>query len=175
MPANIVLKKGDITELDVDAVVNAANTELILGGGVAGAISRVGGPAIQEECNKIGIIPLGEAAVTSGGNLKAKFVIHAASMSLGTWANEKAVRSSVTKSLLRATERKLKSIAFPAIGAGVGAFPIDKCAKVMFEEALKHAKTATSLENIYFVLYDDKSYLAFEEKYKEITSGEKPI
>ena len=175
MPANIVLKKGDITELDVDAIVNAANTELILGGGVAGAISRIGGPTIQDECNKIGIIPLGEAAVTSGGNLKAKFVIHAASMSLGTWAKEGAVRSSVAKSLLRATERKLKSIAFPAIGAGVGAFPIDKCAKVMFEEAFKHAKSQTTLENIYFVLYDDKSYLAFEEKYKELTGETKVI
>ncbi|OHB69664.1 MAG: hypothetical protein A2W23_09090 [Planctomycetes bacterium RBG_16_43_13] len=168
MKAKIYLKQGDITDLEVDAIVNAANTELILGGGVAGAIREKGGNTIQDECNKIGIIPLGEAAVTGAGNLKAKFVIHAASMSLGTWANAKQIRNAVTNSLRRANERKLKSIAFPAIGTGVGAFPIDRCAENMFDETIRYLRGETTLEAVYFILYDDKSFSVFEEKFKEM-------
>lgn len=168
MKTKVYLRKGDITEMDVDAIVNSANSELILGSGVAGAIRRNGGPTIQEECNRIGIIPLGEAIITGAGNLKAKCIIHAAGMSLGTWANHRSIRNAVHNSLRLAKEKKVKTIAFPAIGTGIGAFPIDKCAEIMFDEILKHIKDAIPLEAIYFVLYDDKSYKAFEEKFKEI-------
>jgi O-acetyl-ADP-ribose deacetylase (regulator of RNase III) len=99
--AKLELKMGDITEMEVDAIVNAANNDLILGGGVAGAIRRKGGDAIQDECNKIGSVPLGEAAITTGGNLKAKHVIHAASMSLGSWTTRESLRNSVKNSLVR--------------------------------------------------------------------------
>src|ERR1700693_1929618 len=109
------ISQGDITDRAVDAIVNAANNDLILGAGVAGAIRTKGGPAIQQECDRIGKIALGEAAVTSGGKLKAKFVIHAASMHLGGRTSEENLRTSTRNSLLRASERKLASIALPAI------------------------------------------------------------
>jgi len=112
----IRIVQGDLTEEDADAIVNAANNDLELGGGVAGAIRRKGGPAIQEACHRIGPIPLGEAAITAGGNLKARWVIHAASMRLGEATTEPNLRLSTRHSLLRAKEKGLKSIAFPAIG-----------------------------------------------------------
>jgi len=168
MSVKVYLRKGDITTMEVDAIVNSANTELILGGGVAGAIRRNGGPAIQEECNKIGIIPLGEAAITSAGNLKAKYIIHAASVSLGRWATTESVRNAIKNSFKRAQEKKIKTIAFPAIGSGIGGLQIDKCAEILLSEVLRHINSPTSLEIIYFVLYDDKSYKAFEEKFDEV-------
>src|ERR1700733_6606646 len=119
------ISQGDLTECAYDAIVNAANNDLLLGAGVAGAIRSKGGPAIQQECDRIGPIALGEAAVTSGGRLKAKFVIHAASMHLGGRTSEENLRASTRNSLLRASERKLVNIAFPAIGTGIAGFPLD--------------------------------------------------
>src|SRR5690349_17371068 len=118
----IIITQGDITDADVDAVVNAANNDLQLGGGVAGAIRRKGGPSIQDECNGIGTIPLGEAAITGGGTLKAKYVIHAASMQLGGRTTAEALEASTRNCLVRAEEKKLRSIAFPAIGTGIAGF-----------------------------------------------------
>jgi len=159
--AKIHIVQGDLTEQDVDAVVNAANNDLQLGGGVAGAIRRKGGPAIQEECDRIGSIPLGEAAITTGGRLKARYVIHAASMSLGEATTEKNLRLSTRNSLLRAKEKGLKSIAFPAVGTGIAGFPMRRCAEVMLEEAAAHLKGPTSLEDVRFVLYDRPAYETF--------------
>ena len=105
----IVIQLGDLTEMDVDAIVNAANNELILGAGVAGAIRRRGGPAIQRECDVIGSIPVGYAAVTGAGELKAHFVIHAASMEAGGPTTAQTLRGSTTHSLRLASERKLKT------------------------------------------------------------------
>ena len=119
MPA-VEFEVGDITQAQVDAVVNAANTDLLLGAGVAGAIRRAGGPAIQEECNRLGPIPLGEAALTGGGQLTAHYVIHAAGMQLGSGVTADSCRLATLNSLRRAGEKQLKSIAFPAIGTGVG-------------------------------------------------------
>ena len=160
----IVLSEGDLTKAEVDAIVNAANNDLQLGGGVAGAIRRAGGPAIQEECNRIGPIPVGEAAITTGGNLKAKYVIHAASMRLGERTAEENLIASTKNSLLRADEKGLKSVAFPAIGTGIAGFPMDRCAQVMLKVVLEHLKGKTSLEKVHFILYGREAYEAFAKE-----------
>jgi O-acetyl-ADP-ribose deacetylase (regulator of RNase III) len=153
---------GDITEVEADAVVNAANNQLQLGGGVAGAIRRKGGPSIQEECDRVGPIPLGEAAVTGAGWLKAKYVIHAASMSLGEPTTAEHLVQSTRNSLRRADEHKLKSIAFPAIGTGIAGFPLDECARLMISAVREHlASGESSLGKVLFVLFDQAAYDAF--------------
>src|SRR3984885_4259830 len=120
----IQIIEGDLTEMDVDAIVNAANNDLQLGGGVAGAIRRKGGDAIQKECDAIGSIPIGGAAITTGGKLRARYVIHAASMQLGGTTTPRALRSSTAHALRIAAERGLRSIAFPAVGTGIAGFPM---------------------------------------------------
>src|SRR5579863_158623 len=159
----IMIQLGDITEMDVDAIVNAANNDLKLGAGVAGAIRRKGGEEIQRECDAIGSIPVGYAAITGGGKLKAHHVIHAASMGLGGQrTTAKSLRTSTAHSLRLAAERNLKSIAFPAVGTGVSGFPMDECAQIMLAEAAQHLKGETSIETIYFVLFDTRSYDIFQ-------------
>ncbi|MEW6356237.1 MAG: macro domain-containing protein [Planctomycetota bacterium] len=169
----IKMIEGDITKLDVDAIVNAANNDLILGGGVAGAIKRAGGPTIQEECNKIGRIPVGEAATTGAGNLKAKYVIHAASMSLGGMTTAESLRNSVKNSLLRAEENGVKTIAFPAIGTGIAGFPLDECAKIMLDVVLRHIQGKTSIEEVTFCLFGQEALDAFK-KAKEAKKSRPP-
>ena len=159
--------EGDLTEMDVDAIVNAANNDLQLGAGVAGAIRKKGGPTIQEECDKIGTINVGGAAITGAGNLKAKHVIHAASMSLGKDTTEPNLRSSVKESLALAKENNLKSIAFPAIGAGIAGFPMDRCAKVMLEEVKAHLEAGTSLEEVRFVLFGNEAFVVFNKEFEK--------
>ena len=160
--SKIVLRKGDLTEAAVDAIVNAANNDLILGGGVAGAIRAKGGPAIQAECDKLGPIPIGEAAITGAGKLRARYVIHAASMRLGGRTSETALRDSTRNSLKRATEQGLKSIAFPAIGTGIAGFPIERCAVVMLEEIRDHLRAGRSLERVELVLFDEHALGVFQ-------------
>ena len=167
----IVLLQGDLTEMDVDAIVNAANNDLQLGGGVAGAIRRKGGEAIQRECDAIGAIPVGGAAITTGGKLRARFVIHAASMQLGGATTARALRSSTAHALRIASERGLRSIAFPAVGTGIAGFPVPECARIMLREAVEHWKTPTSLEKIYFVLFDAPALSVFEKAREEMKSG----
>jgi O-acetyl-ADP-ribose deacetylase len=164
----ILIQQGDLTEMDTDAIVNAANNDLILGGGVAGAIRRKGGDQIQRECNAIGSIPVGYAAITSGGQLKARFVIHAASMALGGTTTAEALRGSTEHSLRIAAERGLKSIAFPAVGTGIAGFALKECAEIMLREATRHLKGETSLEKIYFVLFDERARSIFEQAWKRI-------
>jgi len=165
----LIIQQGDITEMDVDAIVNAANNDLLLGAGVAGAIRRKGGDSIQEECNDIGTIPIGYAAITGGGNLKARHVIHAASMSLrGTQTTAKSLRTSTAHSLRLASERGLRTIAFPAIGTGVSGFPMEECADIMLREAVEHLRGGSSLETIYFVLFDDAARQVFARIWKRV-------
>ena len=168
MPVKIQFSKGDITEMAVDAIVNAANNDLMLGAGVAGAIRRKGG-APSGECDRIGPIALGDAAVTTGGNLKALYVVHAASMQLGGQTTAESLRLSVKNTLDRAEEKAFRSIAFPAIGTGIAGFPMEQCARIMISETLEHLKARTSLERICFVLYDDAALKIFEETYRELT------
>ena len=174
MISKIHFLKGDITAMDVDAVVNAANTDLQLGAGVAGAILTHGGPGILEECDRAAPIALGEAAVTTGGRLKALYVIHAASMHLGGRTTAESLRQATHNSLLRAEEKGLKSIAFPAIGTGVAGFPMPECARIMLDVTLEHLKVRTSLERIYFVLYDDAALKTFEEIHQQLTARALP-
>jgi len=169
MPTKIQIVRGDITEMAVDAIVNAANTDLVLGEGVAGAIRRKGGGRIEEACNEIGPIRLGEAAVTTAGNLKAFYVIHAASMAPGGKTTAESLRLAMRNTLLRAEEKALKSLAFPAIGTGAAGFPMEECARVMLSEALQHLKSRSSMEQIYFVLFDDAALKVFEEAYHKLT------
>jgi O-acetyl-ADP-ribose deacetylase len=164
----ILILQGDLTEMDTDAIVNAANNDLILGGGVAGAIRRKGGDGIQNECNVIGSIPVGYAAITSGGNLKARHVIHAASMALGGTTTTEALRRSTGHSLRIAAERDLKSIAFPAVGTGIAGFALNECAEIMLREAARHLRGDTSVERIYFVLFDEAACTIFEQAWKRI-------
>jgi O-acetyl-ADP-ribose deacetylase (regulator of RNase III) len=145
--------EGDLTTQDVNAIVNAANNDLELGGGVAGAIRRAGGPSIQAECRTIGSIAVGDAAITGGGDLKARHVIHAASMRLGGRTTAENLRRSTRRSLEIAKENRLRSIAFPAVGTGIAGFPMDECARIMLEEVVQHARSGTSLTEIRFVLF----------------------
>ena len=166
--AKIALRQGDLTDAEVDAIVNAANNDLMLGGGVAGAIRVKGGPAIQKECDKIGPIALGEAAITGAGRLRARHVIHAASMRLGESTSEENLRAATRNSLMRADENSLRTIAFPAIGTGIAGFPVERCAQVMLEEVRAHLEGPTTLERIDFVLFDHRSLEVFEQALAEM-------
>jgi O-acetyl-ADP-ribose deacetylase (regulator of RNase III) len=164
----IVLIEGDITEQAVDAIVNAANSALVLGAGVAGAIDRRGGPSIGEECAAHGPIEVGEAAVTGAGELAARFVIHAAGMPPGGQATEESVRSSLRASLRLAEAQGCRTIAVPAIGAGIGGLSLQRCAEISLEEARRHAEEGKAagdeaqLEEIRFVLFGEPAYRVFE-------------
>ncbi len=165
----IQIQQGDITEMEVDVIVNAANNDLMFGAGVAGAILRKGGDSIQKECNEIGSIPLGYAAITGAGMLKARYVIHAASMGLGgERTTAKSLRTSTAHSLRLAAERKLRSIAFPAVGTGVSGFPVDECAQIMLTEAAQHLKGDTSVETVHFVLFDQRARQTFERTWRKL-------
>ena len=164
----IEILQGDLTEMDADAIVNAANNDLKLGGGVAGAIRRKGGPAIQAECDTIGTIPLGGAAITSGGKLKARYVIHAASMELGGRTSAASLRSSTAHALRIAAQKGLKSVAFPAVGTGIAGFPVRECADIMLRETAKHFEQPTPVEKVYFVLFDQETLATFTTVFREL-------
>jgi O-acetyl-ADP-ribose deacetylase len=167
----IIVQQGDLTEMQTDAIVNAANNDLILGGGVAGAIRRKGGEQIQRECSAIGSIPVGYAAITSGGKLAAKHVIHAASMQLGGRTSADALRQSTAHALRIAAENELKTIAFPAVGTGIAGFPMKDCAEIMLREAASHLENGTSLEKIYFVMFDENACRVFRQELRRLAAG----
>jgi len=162
MAGKIVLTEGDITEQDVDAIVNAANSDLVLGAGVAGAIREKGGPSIQAECNEIGPIEVGGAALTGAGDLSARYVIHAAGMPPMGEATEQSIESSLRRSLELANEKGCTSVAVPAIGAGIGGFSTQRCAEVLLAEAQRHLDAETSVSEIRFVLFGEPTYRIFE-------------
>ncbi len=150
----IRLIQGDLTELAVDAIVNAANTALVLGAGVAGAIRIKGGPSIQEECNRIGGTTVGEAVVTGAGNLKARYVIHAAGPRYGEGNDDDKLRNATVNSLKRATEKSMLSLAFPAISTGTFGFPKERCADIMLTAVKAFLEDEkTSLEEVIFCLW----------------------
>jgi len=167
----VVIQQGDLTEMDVDAIVNAANNDLQLGGGVAGAVRRRGGDTIQRECNEIGTIPIGGAAITTGGSLKARHVIHAASMQLGGQTTARALRASTAHSLRIAAERGLATIAFPAVGTGIAGFPMRECAEIMLREVADHLKRPTSLKTVFVVLFDRPALDIFRQVWGEMNSS----
>jgi len=164
----IELVKGDITELEVDAIVNAANSRLKMGGGVAGAILRKGGWSIQEECDKIGYCPVGGAVITGAGRLKARYVIHAVGPRMGEGDEDRKLRDATLNSLKLAEEHGVRSIAFPAISTGIFGFPKDRCAKIMLRTAADYLKAGSGIEKVIFCLYDDETYQIFAEELKRI-------
>jgi len=166
--ARITLRQGDITPEETEAIVNAANSSLWMGGGVAGAIKRVGGREIEEEAVKKGPIPVGEAVVTGAGKLSCKYVIHAAVMGPDLVTDEEKIGAATKNSLLRAEELGLKSIAFPALGTGVGCFPYAKAAEVMIQKVREHLAKECSLEEVVFVLYGEEAYRAFEREVEKV-------
>lgn len=155
------LLDGDITEMDTDAIVNAANAQLVLGGGVAGAIRRKGGPRIQEECNKKGGTFVGGAVITTGGHLKAKHVIHAVGPRMGEGDEDQKLRNATLNSLKLADANNLKSISFPAISSGIFGFPIGRCSEIMLRTAIEYLKGQTGLERVVFCLFGRDSYEVF--------------
>jgi len=159
----IQLVKGDITEMETDAIVNAANAQLVLGGGVAGAIRRKGGPAIQQECNKIGGTYVGGAVITTGGNLKARHVIHAVGPRMGEGDEDNKLKNATLNSLKVADQNKLKSIAFPAISTGIFGYPLDRCAEIMLSETIRYLQGETGLEKVVFCLFDQRAYDVFQQ------------
>jgi len=166
MGGKIIISEGDITRFKGEAIVNAANTDLILGSGVAGAIREAGGPMIQEECNRHGPIKLGEAAITGGGNLSAKYVIHAASMSFSQLTTAESLENSVINSLKIAEERGIKTVAFPAIGTGVAGFPVARCAQIMIRAVCDFLEKSSVIEEVHFILFDKTTREAFESAYE---------
>jgi O-acetyl-ADP-ribose deacetylase (regulator of RNase III) len=154
----IKLIQGDITEQEVDAIVNAANNHLWMGVGVAGAIKKKGGVEIEKEAMSKGPIPVGEAVVTGAGSLKAKYVIHAAVMGQDLTTNEQHIRNATLDSLRRAEELKIESIAFPAFGTGVGGFPVEDCARIMIGAVRDFSVQAEFVKEARFVLFDKTSY-----------------
>ena len=165
--SEIELLQGDITESDTDAIVNAANSQLVLGAGVAGAIRSRGGPSIQEECNAIGHCPIGGAVLTGGGNLKARHVIHAVGPRQGEGDEEAKLKNATLNSLKVAEENNLKSITFPAISTGIYGFPLDACARIMLTAVKTYLSDNTKIERVVFALFDDKSLKAFQDNLKK--------
>lgn len=166
--SEIIFEQGDICKQKVEAIVNPANSELLHGGGLAATIVSVGGDIIQEQSNNISPIQLGEAAVTEGGKLFAKYVIHAASMNLGEITSEDNLKSSIINSLKRADELGIKSIAFPAIGTGYGQISIKKCAEISLNIANDFLKKESKIEKLIFVLHSEEDLQIFQNKQQRI-------
>ncbi|MEM9555090.1 MAG: macro domain-containing protein [Acidobacteriota bacterium] len=148
----------------MDAIVNAANEELQLGSGVAGAIREKGGEAIQEECDRIGGTPVGTAVLTGGGDLKAPHVIHAVGPRMGEGDEDRKLQSAVRACLALADRHGLKSIAMPAISAGSFGFPLDRCARILLTEVYRYMQGGTKLEKVIVVLHDDNAFDTFKRE-----------
>jgi len=163
MPYTIEVVKGDITGTDTEVIVNAANNEFWMGSGVAGAIKRAGGDVIEQEAMKKGPVMPGEAVYTGAGKLPFKYVIHAAVMGQDLRTTDKLIRQVTIASLNIAERLKVKSIAFPAFGTGVGGFPVSACANIMVSTARAYRETAKSLDRVQFCLFDDTGYALFKK------------
>ncbi|WP_375482976.1 macro domain-containing protein [uncultured Mycobacterium sp.] len=151
--------QADVTKLDVDAITNAANTQLKHGGGVAAAIARAGGPAVQHESNQKAPIGLGDAVETTAGDMPARYVIHAATMDLGGPTSAEIIARATRSTLAKADEVGCRSLALVAFGTGVGHFPIEEAARLMVEEVRQH--TPRSLERVVFAVRGDDAEQAF--------------
>jgi O-acetyl-ADP-ribose deacetylase (regulator of RNase III) len=168
--STLILTQGDITKELTDAIVNAANQHLVGGGGVDGAIHRAGGPLIMQECRKIGGCPTGQAVITTGGNLKAKYVIHTVGPRYqgGNKGEATFLKSAHLESLKLASARKIKSIAFPAISTGIYGYPVHDAAQIALKTTIKYLKEHSDIELVRFVLFDNKTYDIFTEQLKKL-------
>jgi O-acetyl-ADP-ribose deacetylase (regulator of RNase III) len=167
----IVIIAGDLVDQDVDAIVNAANDELVLGGGVAGAIKSRGGPTIQEECDARGPVKIGESALTGAGDLPARHIIHAASMTLGGSTTTDALQSSMDHAFQIADELGVKTIAIPAVGTGIAGFPMEECAVVMAHALSRALANGWQPDEVRFVLFGDGARRAFEASFRTAFGG----
>lgn len=158
----IEIHQADITKLKVDAVANAANTELRHGGGVAGAIVRAGGRVVQEESDRLAPIGLGEAVSTSAGEMPSKWVIHAATMELGGPTSPEIIRAATASALAKADELGARSLALVAFGTGVGGFPVADAARIELEELQRHLEAGSGLERVVFAVFGDQAKQAFD-------------
>lgn len=165
--AELILLQGDITEMDTEAIVNAANDRLILGAGVAGAIRTKGGPSIQEECDGIGGSFVGGAEVTGGGNLKADYVIHAVGPRMGEGDEDQKLENATRNSLIRADEKNIRSIAFPAISTGIFGFPMDRAAEIMLKTSKDYLEGSTNIKQVVFCLWGQESFDVFASEAKK--------
>lgn len=165
---NIHIEQGDLTTYEVDAIVNAANNDLQLGGGLAGAIRRKGGSEIQAECNRHGPVKVGEAAITGAGELPARYVIHQASMRLGGRTTAEALRSSTRAVLALAEKNDVRTLALPATGTGIAGFDTRRCAEIMLHEVRDHVDSGTELTDVYFVLFDEGAWRTFQDVYNSM-------
>lgn len=171
------LIQGDITKQETDAIVNAANPSLMGGGGVDGAIHRAGGPAILEECKKIrserGPLPTGKAVITSGGNLRARYVIHTVGPIWhgGSSGEPELLASAYRESLKLAVENRLSTVSFPSISTGAYGYPVDLAAQVALEAVISFLKEDTSLKEVVFVLFDGSAYESYSRALKELLPG----
>jgi O-acetyl-ADP-ribose deacetylase (regulator of RNase III) len=165
------LGEGDITHQETDAIVNAANTSLLGGGGVDGAIHRAGGPKILEECRKLGGCPTGEARITTGGLLKARYVIHTVGpiYSDGKHREHELLANAYRNSLEIASCHKLKSLAFPSISTGAYGYPVDAAAEIALKTVIEYLKTHDNIDLVRFVLFGTKAYQAYERTLRELT------
>lgn len=163
MALKIKIKKGDITTFEGDAIVNAANNQLWMGGGVAGAIKRAGGQEIEREAVSKGPILVGEAISTSAGKLKAKFIIHAAVMGSDLKTSGEYIKSATINALKEAEKLKVKTIAFPALGTGVGGFPYEECAKIMKRAIEEVERELISVQEVFFYLFDEEAFEIFKK------------
>jgi O-acetyl-ADP-ribose deacetylase len=161
--AKVEVQQADITKLQVDAIANAANTSLIHGGGVAGAIVRAGGQAIQKESNELAPIRLGEAVSTTAGELPSKWVIHAATMELGGPTSAEVIRAATASTLAKADELGAKSLALVAFGTGVGGFPVAEAARIEVEEVRRHLAGGGGVERFVFAVVGEEARQAFEQ------------
>jgi O-acetyl-ADP-ribose deacetylase (regulator of RNase III) len=161
--------EGNIVALNVEAVVNAANKSLILGGGVAGAIRNFGGPSIQEECNAIGPVEVGEAVLTGAGNLNADYVIHAVGPVYGEGDEDIKLANATLNSLKIAQKKNIKSIAFPAISTGIFHFPIKRCAEIMIKVTMDFLKENEIPQEIVLCLYGERAFTIFQGTFDRIT------
>jgi O-acetyl-ADP-ribose deacetylase len=162
------LVKGDITERKVDVIVNAANSNLKHGAGVAGAIVRKGGSIIQQESDKIGYVPVGSAVITTSGNLPCNAVIHTVGPRMGQGNEDNKLRKAVQSCLRLATDKGFKSISMPAISSGIFGFPKDKCAKILLDETksfLENNHNNTSIKMIEFCIFDDETLRYFKTEF----------
>lgn len=165
------LLKGNIALLDVDAIVNAANKSLILGGGVAGAIRSLAGPSVQQECRAIGPINVGDAVMTGAGNLKARYVIHAAGPVFGEGREDEKLRRATRNSLALAERNRLHSMAFPAVSTGIFRFPLKRCSEIMLETAWTFMRDHAFPEEVIFCLYDAEAFAAFSDTLQRLSSA----
>ncbi len=168
MAFEIEVVRGDITKADVAAIVNAANNELWMGSGVAGAIKRAGGNQIESEAVAKGPIMPGEAVYTGAGKLPFKIVIHAAVMGQNLRTSDKLIRLATIASLNIAEKLQVESIAFPAFGTGVGGFPMMACANIMTKAVRAYQSLSEQIKRVQFCMFDDLGYAAFTEALKPI-------